>query len=701
MLRTPRRASQALPPAGRLSGNGWEGSLPNGGGGVPRWSCLPGRRGARPEFEGMTRRKPLQGPDLVVGAVLGQDGEAGAECHILGSSRALGKDPLSAGMPLKNLTTGRRVARAEVGVGMRLFGKKRGGLLPVTLPVPSFSSAWALGKFDGPDYYALTAPVTEWGAAYPTHCLSEAAEGVCDAGWGIVTWKLTVYVYSSVSMAQERAGMLGGKVKPLKLKCLSCFARAFSNSYAFVDMVLDESWHMEAYVCRDQDMTMPGVTHLRLSAPDGLFQLQGCQGNKSLEWIQYPQYGVPNHPTEWCRPVAFPAGRVVHDHGPQGGPIDLEMLSDPECLAYYFVDGTTLARDDSGNEDVIFTRPTGPVAFANIMGEPVRLTRGEGVWIPVAVGLDGDLRIPEWAEDYKPHVNKILSGEAGCGALCRGCQWHVNMAMALLEHSHLDGEATDVDRCEKAVQAAIEHLEKAVRAKPWDWYAKTLLRDARAASAEEIPALIHADRCGWLASTGDFDQLEEERELAMAAKPNYHLAMYLRALARRACGDNDACDEGLGKLVGLHPQHAQALFDLGVSALMAGDEEREMEFYSEAIEADPTFAPPYYNIGKTYEDGGDTVRAMQYYGKTLKNDPHYIEAAEQLAGIMWEDGGRESAAKVLFACIQSDPHRDKTYQVLIRAARALGDEELFGATMQALRENLPRKAAEILDGGDE
>ena len=42
---------------------------------------------------------------------------------------------------------------------MSLFKRKKSALLPIGLPVPSFSEAWAHGEFNDCDYYALTAPI--------------------------------------------------------------------------------------------------------------------------------------------------------------------------------------------------------------------------------------------------------------------------------------------------------------------------------------------------------------------------------------------------------------------------------------------------------------------------------------------------------------------------------------------------------------
>jgi len=53
--------------------------------------------------------------------------------------------------------------------------------------IPSFKYLWANGYFDKCDYYALTAPLDQWNADYPTHCLSEPAGEITEENWGIVT----------------------------------------------------------------------------------------------------------------------------------------------------------------------------------------------------------------------------------------------------------------------------------------------------------------------------------------------------------------------------------------------------------------------------------------------------------------------------------------------------------------------------------
>ena len=283
---------------------------------------------------------------------------------------------------------------------------------------PTFIEKWAQGEFDDCDYYALVAPLNAWSAAGPTGDLlaEKVNPAIVKEGWGIVTYRITIYVYSDLGLAKNRAKMLGNGTRPLKLSCLACFARAVSQDIPYVDMILDEQWHMESYVCRETNFS--AVSHVRLDTEESLFQLNGCSGNGTLHWEQYPSYGQPGHPPEWCRPIAFPGHALFMDHTPQGGPVDLEIVSPPESLKYFYVenmvfgvDSVKAARSAELDFTKLYARPVGPLAFAPISPDTCRLTRGEGTWIPVAAGTGADdFTVYPWAAAYAHHTHVFFSG---------------------------------------------------------------------------------------------------------------------------------------------------------------------------------------------------------------------------------------------------------------------------------------------------
>jgi len=470
-----------------------------------------------------------------------------------------------------------------------IFKKKSSRSNLIDLPIPSFEEKWAKGAFDNCDHYALTAPLNEWSAAYPFHyCLSEPAGPVTKEGWGVVTWSLVVFVYSDYELAKKRAHLIGGNVEVLKLKCLACFARAFSTYYSYIDMVLDESWHMESYICRKSNAGnfMGGVSHVRLNSANSAFQLEGCAGHGRLLWLQYPGYEEPNRPIEWCRPVPYPNSTIVtYDHSPQGGPMDVEMLSDSASMEYYEIDGLLVAKDKNAGKNIeaYFARPEGPLSFAYMFGEKVRLTRGEGVWIPVARIIDKELHYLPWADSYKPYIEKLINQkDRESSPLSRGSDWLVNHAIRALENAVFAEDENQKNTVVKAIDYASTLLGNASQIKPWDTYTSHLLRDLKALTVDQIPAMVHADRIGWQADRDNYDEFKNDCECAIAIKDDYELALENMATGYKLFGDKDTAKNCLDKIIQLNPNNARALFHLALLAGEDGDEDREMRLYMQS-----------------------------------------------------------------------------------------------------------------------
>ncbi len=582
----------------------------------------------------------------------------------------------------------------------------------IELPISSFEEKWAKGAFDNSDYYALTAPLNEWSAADPFHyCLSEPAGPVTKEGWGIVSWSLVVFVYSDHELAKKRARLLGGNVEVLKLKCLACFARAFSTYYAYIDMILDESWHLESYICRKSkaENFIGGVSHVRLNSANSTFQLEGCAGHGKLLWLQYPGYDEPNRPIEWCRPVPYPNSAIVmYDHSPQGGPMDMEMLSDPENMEYYDIDGLLVAKDKNSGKglDAYFARPEGPLSFAYLFGEKVRLTRGEGVWIPILRIINKERHYLPWADSYKPYLEKLIDQkDKESLPLSRGADWYVNHAIRALENAVFTDDENQKDAVVKAVDYASALLGNAYQIKPWDTYTHHLLRDLKALPIDQITALVHADRIGWQADRENYDEFKNDYESSIGIKQDYELALENMATGCRRFGDNDSARDCFNKLLKLNPNNARALFHLAILASEDGDEDQEMRLYKQSAKADPLFTPSLYNMGWTYEHNGNDDEAIRCYEKALKANPYHVEVIEQLAFIRIKQEKYDTAADLLFSAVMANRYRVKTYQNILGVASDLPQSvlmesnlgKLLNVSMEAFKTYLPREYASVFE----
>lgn len=561
-------------------------------------------------------------------------------------------------------------------------------------PIETFTHLWAQGEFDRRDYYVLTAPINEWSTAHPMHCVSEHAGALAEEGWGIVVWHLVVNIYSDKELALQRARHLGGNVKPLYLKCLKCFVGAFSTWFTYADMILDEKWHIDSCTCRDNEKHRGVVSHVRLCDSNGIYELNGCMGNDSLVWDPIREYGEPNRPQEWCRPVSLPQGMIMNDHSPQGGPVDLEIVSEAETLSYFSYNGQTYATEPTNDRiQQIYARPIGDIAFANLQGEKIRITCGEGIWVPIAFSSNGIWSLYPWSSNYEDVVNKYASDDEDVveGQLTRDAVWFTNKALRILEDAFLDEEKNDKDKA-TALATAKDLMAKGCKLTPRDWYSNAIYDELCRSTVETAKSVIHADRINWKAYIGaDFDSISEEFADAVNINPNNQLVYHNMALAYRAFQNDDQCESLLEKLLGINPRNAQANYDLAICYLQHGDEETEIAYYLKAIEADPSHALSYYNLGKTYEEQGDYGTALDYYKQAMESDENLPQAFEQAAFIMQHYGMIDDAKKMRFQALGADFRRIATYDHIWEFCKEINDFDLHEIAMETMAVALPRE----------
>ncbi len=562
-------------------------------------------------------------------------------------------------------------------------------------PPETFRAKWAAGEFDNCDYYALTAPVERWNAMDSVELVSEPAPWLTgDTSTGVVLYDYTLYVYSDRELAQTRAELLG-RVKVLKLKCLSCFLRELSWSVSFAGVILDELWPLECYACRETNYS--AVSHVRLDLGLHVHQLSGCAGQSNLMWEQHHGYDDPSLQVEWCRPVPVPGMLMMMDHRPQGGPMDLEWLIDPETLSFYYIFGHPFVGHKQkalgGTElDRLFARPTGSLAFARTMGESVFITRGEGVWIPIARRYGEEWSVFPWARGYELFAQQYFAPSECVEAahLRRGPEFHINRTLAALE-TGLQGDVGVRDG-DKLVSLCRDLISKARASAPGHFHAAYIEKALDKWDTDELPALVSADKICWHASRQDFDSAHEAYEEAMEIRTDCTLAMQHLASVYLTQGDLDAAEETLDDCLQIEPTNSRALFDRAVVAMHRGDEDEEMEFYRKAADADLDYAEPLYNMGCTYENNGDIDQAIACYEEALSRDPAHVKSLENLAIKYFVLGVHAVASECMWKALKADHCRERSYQVFLEMAKSMGDRDLEALIRETLEYNLPRSS---------
>ena len=565
-------------------------------------------------------------------------------------------------------------------------------------PEKSFSDLWAEGHFQKPRYFVLTARIREWLATGRSGCLVEPVPPVTGRGTGIITCKHVIYIYSDLKLADKRARTLGEAVKPLKLTSLSYFAAAASDSIKYVDMVLDERWHIEAYTCRNSNYTC--VTHLNLSTAEYMFQLMGCRRSGNLQWIPCAPYDVPNHPQEHCRPITFPGRKAMHDYFARTPRLETEVLVEPESLQCCFIADKEFVTHEyerqngprGGAERVtdLYARPFGHLAFARTRDEPVLLTRGEGTWIPVASGTGPEeYSVFPWAQWHEPYARQFFNDPERIirGKLSRGTEWYVNAAFAEIELAQVKEERRALPT--KRLERVMKYVDEAIRQSPGHFAANELKRALDSWPGEELPGIIHADRIGWFSRNEDFKSAVREFDKAVRFKPNFATAFYLMAYANHVAGHEKESERLLEEVVKLDPSHARAIFALAAMEGAEGNVGPEMEGYRKAAQADPYFAEPLYNLGRTYADNGNPEKAAECYLRAIERDPHHVKALEDVATMFFRNGDCEKADSYMLRLLEADPYRNRSYLIFARMAVLTRQEDLLSRIMDEWKQYVP------------
>ena len=215
------------------------------------------------------------------------------------------------------------------------------------------------GYFDNCDYYTLVVNCHDKQDSHNTPYQSFSIPNFTDSDEGVLIYQHTLYVYSDIKIAHKRANILGNRVKPIKLSCLHCFFSEASKHHPFIDVVLNEEWHLELFSCRESSYS--SVSHVRISTPQELHQLEGCRKTDKLKWVEYPSYGVPNHPIEYCRPIPFPD--KFSDFILSEQTMSYSTLIDPELVDMYIIENHVFIaleeQDENCKTVTLYSSPVG------------------------------------------------------------------------------------------------------------------------------------------------------------------------------------------------------------------------------------------------------------------------------------------------------------------------------------------------------
>jgi len=143
-------------------------------------------------------------------------------------------------------------------------------------------------------------------------------------------------------------------------------------------------------------------------------------------------------------------------------------------------------------------------------------------------------------------------------------------------------------------------------------------------------ASMHNDLGGLLLGKGEFEEAQEQFELALKLDPKYALAYNNLGILYYEHRDHVKALENFEKAVALDPKNALAQHNLGALREAVGRLDEAVESYKRALALMPDNAMSHANLGRLYVRRGDRDRGIRHLIAALKLEPDLQVARDSL-----------------------------------------------------------------------
>jgi len=519
-------------------------------------------------------------------------------------------------------------------------------------------------------------------------------DGSSTAGQRVLLWHSTLYVYIDVAVALRRLEVLGDNVTIVEVRDLLAFVRELSRRVPLVDVILDESWHMELYACRETDYQ--AVSHLRVSTPDYLFELTRCPNAENARWTPYESYNIPAHKAEYCRPVAFPvkppAGQTVLDAS------HAVRIMEPESAVTAMAGKRSILLTTHRSPEGIqthraWTAPLWDMALYEATSNDVLAVRGEGVFVCFA---ETTATTSRWT--FRKSTDHLCSpgdldnsfSASSTGGYIRGPEWYLNAAYASLElvggQDHPDDGWTEL-----ALTEAKQLVALGLKDDSSHRYLRALKRNLDVGTKEAILSAVKADRACWLLYVHRYEQMDQEADEAIALCPQFPEPYYTKAhsVLERDKEKSGAWEAALRKVLDVCPGYGPAYFNLAMATNWAQDESGRMAMLEEGARRDPEDAYCAFGIAETHFHAARLDDAEKWACEALKRQPSSIRALRCVFDCYFETHRPANAWAVACILMAKDPLTERWYLFAAKVALDGRLWDLVEFVVEKLERNMP------------
>ncbi len=187
--------------------------------------------------------------------------------------------------------------------------------------------------------------------------------------------------------------------------------------------------------------------------------------------------------------------------------------------------------------------------------------------------------------------------------------------------------------------------------------ARAALKNAPAMDEQQKVTLVIID-AQMLRDAKQFDTSYQVLSNALKTFPDQQQLMFEVAMAADKLGKTDIFEQTLRELLQLAPDHAQAYNALGYSYLERNVRiEEGMKLVEKAYQIEPNDAAITDSVGWGYYRLGKLDKSAEYLRRAFLSNPD-PEIAAHLGEVLWAQGKKDEARKILLDSIKVNPEND-------------------------------------------
>lgn len=477
-----------------------------------------------------------------------------------------------------------------------------------------------------------------------------------------VTWNSIAHLYSSEERAKERLGTLGEGVEAIATDDLPATVSEILAGDEPVDLWLDETWHVEAGICRASDYRK--VTHLRIGNECSVYEMTACGGQTVPRWRWHPRYRQTGYPEELCRPVAR-----YHTLAGDERVCRREAFRYVPMLEHAFY-ATLAVQDDGTPVERIYAEPKFDLGFIELPVEQRVFMEEEGVFLLMAERTDGrEWQVATWVPRDMVTGTMLTAAVAGEVKSCLFDNGPVRMANRCFAQMQFALRTPDLTQRKQRIAEALTTARRVHAKHPEIRMLQEMVRAMTTDDESMVAAAVCADHAAWHTREGRNADAWRMANLSVEADDRYSFGHYNRAFVIHGKSGAKTAMPEYQRVLELQPHHGPTWGNVcytGSTDLVGMPDATRTEAWRRAVELD---RQDVCCLAFLADDSSlDAEAHVAYLKSIIERDPGNREARHNLVVAYMQTNAAEAACEAAAEFVTSCCGCEDAYVDLILTA---------------------------------